>query len=67
MTKGLKMKNILLKTIFFIFVLFLFSSCSNNDNVTKEECESLGLKYTKEKVLNLRTGEYETRVHCKQN
>ena len=51
--------------IFIIFIVFCFSSCVKSKNVTKEECQKQGLNFTKEKVLNFRTGKYELRALCK--
>ncbi|WP_417333606.1 hypothetical protein [Halarcobacter sp.] len=61
------MKKLFLMIVSFVFLSLFFISCAGNETVTKEECQSLGLKYKKEKVLNFRTGEYEIRSFCKQN
>ncbi|AXH12260.1 hypothetical protein [Halarcobacter bivalviorum] len=61
------MKKFLLSLFAFSFIGVFFISCASNDVVTKEECQALGLKFKKEKVLNFRTGEYEIRSYCKQN
>ncbi len=60
------MKRISLRISALFIISIFFISCASNDVVTKEECNAQGLKYTKEKVLNFRTGEYEIRSFCKQ-
>lgn len=61
------MKKLFLTVLSFVFLSLLFVSCASDESVTREECQSLGLKYKKEKVLNFRTGKYEIRSFCKQN
>ncbi len=55
-----------MKTLTLIsFVVLIFTGCVREIKpLSKEECISLGYKYTMEKRLNYRTGKYEMKFIC---
>lgn len=62
----MKNKKIILGVLISLFTLFIFSGCGEKDLATqKKECKEAKKKFTVEKVMNIRTGEYELRGKCK--
>jgi hypothetical protein len=54
-----------MKNLFIIITIgVFFLGCSNNQEVTQEDCKKEGKIFKVEKVLNYRTGTYEDRASC---
>ncbi|WP_164967362.1 hypothetical protein [Arcobacter cloacae] len=54
------MKNLFI----LIAIVFIFSGCIFNNQVSEEDCKKQGKIYKEKEVLNLRTGKKEIRSEC---
>lgn len=53
-----------MKNLFFIFLIIsTFIGCTQSE-VTEDDCKKIGKVYKVNKVLNLRSGNYEDKAQC---